>query len=661
MKKLLLITVILITANLLFSQIINIPEDYPKIQQGLNAANNGDTVLVQPGTYYENINIIPGEITLASLMLTTGDTSYIAQTIIDGNPFEPLINIFSFAESINCRIVGFTIRHGVDYDYTEYGGGINYTRWVNNADSLLLKNLVITGNQAQFGGGISLIAHHNEIDSGYVLIDHVTISSNRIGGGYDNGGGIYCENVNPSLFDVKIESNQGGGALFYNSTPVLTNVHVTSNSSLDYWNPRAGMYFENSHPVLQNIFMSCNDHYALHLLNSTVEITDAVFDSNQYGINLENADFLMQHIVVSNSEGEGITINNSTGVMEHVAITGCGNRGLAIFDSNPVIKQVELTDNDGGIYCNNSSPLIENSWISGNIANSYPNKGGGLACIDNSNPVLVNVLIFSNSAEDTPNRIGKGGGIYCDNSSPKLINTTIADNSCESQLNGGGVFCDADSHPQLINSLIWGNTSPCITLATYDAWHAPSINIQYSLVEGGESAIFIPGEGSVVWLEGNINEDPLFVMSDDHLYQINDYSPCIDAGTLDTTGLNLPEFDLAGNLRFINDRIDMGAYEWNLMVSVDEPEAGTDQVNGIWVYPNPVVNVATINVNAEIGEFDFIKLCNSAGTELKSWNKTDVKTVDRKLTIEMSNLPPGTYFLRLQAGNEVVTKKVVKL
>ncbi|MBC8383414.1 MAG: hypothetical protein H8E22_06400, partial [Candidatus Cloacimonetes bacterium] len=68
-----------------FSDTINIPADYSTIQAGINAAIAGDIVLAQPGTYVENINFNGKNITVASLFITTQDTSHISQTIIDGN------------------------------------------------------------------------------------------------------------------------------------------------------------------------------------------------------------------------------------------------------------------------------------------------------------------------------------------------------------------------------------------------------------------------------------------------------------------------------------------------------------------------------------------------------------------------------------------------
>ena len=59
--------------------IINVPADYDTIQHAIDASSDGDTVLVQPGTYYENIDFDGHNTHLASLFLTTGDTSYMVK------------------------------------------------------------------------------------------------------------------------------------------------------------------------------------------------------------------------------------------------------------------------------------------------------------------------------------------------------------------------------------------------------------------------------------------------------------------------------------------------------------------------------------------------------------------------------------------------------
>ncbi len=89
--------------------------------------------------------------------------------------------------------------------------------------------------------------------------------------------------------------------------------------------------------------------------------------------------------------------------------------------------------------------------------------------------------------------------------------------------------------------------------------------------------------------------------------------------------------------------------------------ADTEGDYDISMYPNPVSTNAILG--GEFGSCKTIHIClyNTTGICLKSWEFKNQQSSQQEFTLNVSNLPPGIYFLRLQAGNEVVTKKVVKL
>ena len=138
-KKLFLLLFYLVLCFSLFSTIINIPDDYITFNAAISASVNGDTILVQPGTYLENINYNGKNIVIGSLFLTTQDTSYISQTVLDGFQNGSVV-AFTSGEDTTAVLCGFTITGGAVAE----GGGISCV----NGSNPTLDHLLIKGNKS---------------------------------------------------------------------------------------------------------------------------------------------------------------------------------------------------------------------------------------------------------------------------------------------------------------------------------------------------------------------------------------------------------------------------------------------------------------------------------------------------------------------------------
>jgi parallel beta-helix repeat protein len=199
--------------------IIEVPSVHSTIQAGIDASSDGDTVLVQPGTYVENIQITGRIVVLGSLYLTTGDISYISTTIIDGDSLSPVIRFSSCFDTLSI-LTGFTIRNGWGY---LSGGGIH----IDNAHPRIRYN-TITDNAAHFaGGGIQIKSNSRPVIYGNVISGNRT--PNTIG---EDGGGIACYSGNATIRKNVIEENSShfGGAMSLAISSGNPNTIVDSNT-----------------------------------------------------------------------------------------------------------------------------------------------------------------------------------------------------------------------------------------------------------------------------------------------------------------------------------------------------------------------------------------------------------------------------------------------
>lgn len=146
---------------------------YNTIQSAINASSDGDTVLVYPGRYLENIIFNGRNIFLSSLYCITPADSLIQNTIIDGNHNGSCVRVIN-GETLQATINGFTIVNGTGTVFrSEISGGGFY---VNNSTATI-SNCIINNNYAfTAGGGVYVCGTMQE--PGKAFLSNNIISNN---------------------------------------------------------------------------------------------------------------------------------------------------------------------------------------------------------------------------------------------------------------------------------------------------------------------------------------------------------------------------------------------------------------------------------------------------------------------------------------------------
>ena len=192
---------------------INVPADYTTIQAAIDAASNGDEILVAPGTYTGTGGEVVNTLGKAITIKASGTPE---ETIIDGEGASRVV-LCNNSEGANTIIEGFTIMGGSAYR----GGGIYC-----DVSSPTISGCTISGNTAEYGGGIYCSDNSNPTISG------CTITGNTA---KEFGGGFYCDVSSLTITGCTISNNtassSGGGILCYGGSPTITGCNISNNTT----------------------------------------------------------------------------------------------------------------------------------------------------------------------------------------------------------------------------------------------------------------------------------------------------------------------------------------------------------------------------------------------------------------------------------------------
>ncbi len=424
---------------------------------------------------------------------------------------------------------------------------------------------------------------------------------------------------------------------------------------------------------LENIYLQSKEITvgSMYLLNKdTSYITQTVIDGNLNGsvitiFNCSTSEICGFTIVNGKpqSQGGGINCWLSNPVITNMKIINNEAEyggGIFIEESSPYIQDVRICDNSsnngGGIYCSYSgNPTLVNVVVENNQSSL---QGGGISCEQGSNPIIKNTLIVNNQST-------VGGGVFCyNNSNPIFINSTLSNNAAINQGDGGAIACFKNCDIVIINSIVWDNIPEQIYL--FNNSQICTVTVSYSDIQDGESGI-VSNNGGVYWLEGNLDTDPLFSLTNPYYFSLTNNSPCVDMGNPDTLGLNLPTTDIIGNNRLWDGNndgsaiIDIGAYEFDsIQVSIEEDVKYASEEICLNYYPNPFIDIINFEYLLCSDSDIEILIIDNKGKIIRCVNETNKPIGLHKMSLDLSSLKLGLYYFSVITDTEVISGKLIK-
>lgn len=268
--------------------------------------------------------------------------------------------------------------------------------------------------------------------------------------------------------------------------------------------------------------------------------------------------------------------------------------GLVCLGTSPTVVDCEFRDNEAGnggsVYTSHSTATFDQCRFTDSVADgtgggvhaqasaltltrcafasNAATHGAGLHLGPGSDAQVSNTTFWGNSAT------GNGGGVMCDGSAPVFTNNSWSGNSAAA---GGALYSLGTAHPQVVNSVLWGDTPDELGMGG-----SASVTATYCDVQGGCTV----AGGCTDDETGNLDVDPLFLDAATGDLRLWLESPLVDQGdNAASAGLTL---DQEGDPRTIDGNddsqavVDLGADEvgFNLnnmpIIYVDQVATGAN-------------------------------------------------------------------------------------
>ena len=349
--------------------IIRVPQDYLTIQEAIDNASSGDTILVSPGNYEGFI------FRCYTNSITVIGTNRNA-TIINGT-----VGFDIHGYSSNHKLINFTVRNGGVHISAEEMVGLDV---INNT---------ITDCDVGISAWGSSKGHYENIVNN-------TVVGNNVGIEYS---GVGTHSPYPKIVGNHVSNNSVIGVYLsghwdHTPLPEFWGNNITNNG--------AGIYVTGftSGTISENL-ISNNDDYGLCVDSSFgISVANNSITNNGFGIQGSSEGFggKISGNIITNSTFDGINLHCSSATIENNTITHNGAAGVWMYDSSGTITRNLISDNDdNGVFMDtgiHDSGSIKQNIITNNegdginlagdvivISNTIWNNLNGVRCCETSN------------------------------------------------------------------------------------------------------------------------------------------------------------------------------------------------------------------------------------------------------------------------------------